>query len=345
VRAFLASSAMFWLDKYHIDGLRVNSVTSMLFLDYGRKAGEWLPNRYGGRENVEAIAFLKELNEAVYREYPDVQTIAEETTSWPMVSRPVYAGGLGFGMKWNLGWVHDTLAYFAQDPVFRKYHHGNLTLSLLYAFSENFVLALPHDEMAHGKGALVARMPGDEWQQFSNVRLLLGYMWSQPGKKLLFMGTEFGQADAWQSDQSLDWQSMAQPLHGGLMAWVRDLNRLYRSERALHQGDFSSQGFEWIDCHDFESSIVSFMRRDQRNEDNIIVVCNMAPMPRQNYIVGVPRGGFWQELLNSDAPIYGGSGMGNFGGVRAAPIAAHGRYHSLTIDLPPLGVVIMKSAG
>jgi len=345
VRAFLASSALFWLDKYHVDGLRVDTVDSMLYLDYGRKAGEWSPNRYGGKENLGAIAFLKELNEAVYGNYPDVQTIAEESTGWPMVSRPVYAGGLGFGMKWNMGWMHDTLKYFAQDPAFRKYHHGNLTSSLLYAFAESFVLPLSHDEVVNGKGALVAKMPGDDWQQFANLRLLQGYMWSQPGKKLLFMGGEFGQRREWQHQESLDWHLLQGPFHGGVMAWVRDLNRVYRSERALHECDFSSQGFEWIDCHDWESSIVSFMRRDQRNEENILVVCNFMPIPRQNYIVGAPRGGFWQEVLNSDAPIYGGSGVGNFGGVQAAPIAAHGRYHSLTLDLPPLGVVVMKSSG
>ncbi len=344
VRAFLASSALYWLDKYHVDGLRVDAVASMLYLDYGRKEGEWIPNRHGGKENLEAISFLKEFNEAVYRDHPDVQTIAEESTAWPMVSRPVYTGGLGFGMKWNMGWMHDTLRYFSQDPIFRKYHHGNLTFSILYAFAESFVLPLSHDEVVHGKGSLIGKMPGDEWRQFANLRLLLGYMWSHPGKKLLFMGGEFGQRREWQHEESLEWHLLEHPMHEGVTAWVRDLNRAYRRERALHEVDFSSSGFEWIDCQDWESSIVSFVRRDQRDEENVVVVCNMTPLPRFNYLVGAPRGGFWQEILNSDAAIYGGSGVGNLGGVEAASVAAHGRPHSLTLQLPPLGVVMLKNA-
>ncbi len=342
VRSFLMSSALFWLDKYHVDGLRVDAVASMLYLDYGRKAGEWIPNRHGGRENLDAMQFLRTLNEAVYRDHPDTVTVAEESTAWPMVSRPTYMGGLGFGMKWNMGWMHDTLKYFQQDPVFRKYHHGQITFSIWYAFTENFLLPLSHDEVVHGKGALIGKMPGDEWQQFANLRLLYGYMWAHPGKKLLFMGGEIGQRREWQHEESLEWHVLQYPLHGGLQRWVGDLNRCYRAEPALHQQDFTGDGFAWVDFHDAEESIVSFLRQGRNPQDTLLVVCNCTPMPRSNYTVGVPRGGYWKEVLNSDAAIYGGSGSGNLGGVDAAPVAAQGHYHSLALNLPPLGVVYLK---
>jgi len=341
VRSFLISSALYWLDKYHIDGLRVDGVASMLYLDYGRQAGEWIPNEHGGRENLAAMQFLRSLNEAVYRDHPDTLTIAEESTAWPMVSRPVYMGGLGFGMKWNMGWMHDTLQYFQQDPVFRKFHHEKLTFSIWYAFTENFVLPLSHDEVVHGKGSLIGKMPGDEWQQFANLRLLYGHMWAHPGKKLLFMGGEFAQRREWQHDESLEWHVMQYPLHGGMQRWMGDLNRCYRSEPALYQRDFSGDGFSWVDFHDWEDSVISFMRHGNRPEDSVLVVCNFTPVPRQNYVVGVPRGGYWKEIINSDAVIYGGSGMGNLGGVEAA----QGHYHSLSLNLPPLGVVYLKQAG
>jgi 1,4-alpha-glucan branching enzyme len=343
VRAFLMSSALFWLDKYHADGLRVDGVASMLYLDYARKEGEWTPNQYGGKEDIDAISFLRALNEAVYRDHPDVQTIAEESTDWPMVSRPIYAGGLGFGMKWNMGWMHDTLEYFKEDPVFRKYHHNEITFSIWYAFAENFMLPLSHDEVGNGKGSLIGKMPGDSWRQFANLRLLYGYMWGHPGKKLLFMGGEFGQRREWQHDESLEWHVLQFPEHGGVHAWVRDLNRAYRHEAALHQLDFEREGFEWIDCHDSEASVISFVRRDRHQDELVLVVCNFTPVPRLNYRIGVPRGGHWEEILNSDAPIYGGSGVGNFGGLEAAPVAAQGRFHSLSLNLPPLGVVYMKN--
>ncbi len=342
VRNFLGSSGLFWLDRYHIDGLRVDAVASMLYLDYGRRGGEWIPNRYGGNENLEAVSFLRSFNEATYRDYPQTQTIAEESTSWPMVSRPTYRGGLGFGMKWNMGWMHDTLAYFQQDPLFRRYHHNRLTFSIWYAFSENFVLPLSHDEVVHGKGSLIGKMPGDEWQQFANLRLLYGYMWGHPGKKLLFMGGEFGQRREWQHDESLEWHVLDYPLHAGVKRWVEDLNRFYREEPALFELDFSPEGFEWIDANDAENCVASFLRKAQDPQDVVLVVCNFTPVVRDNYRVGVPRGGHWQECLNSDAPLYGGSGQGNLGGADAAPLPAHGRYHSLNLRLPPLGVVFLK---
>ncbi len=343
VRSFLGSSALFWLDKYHIDGLRVDAVASMLYLDYGRKEGEWIPNQYGGKENLDAIHFLRSLNEAVYRDYPDVQTIAEESTAWPMVSRPVYLGGLGFGMKWNMGWMHDTLKYFNRDPLYRKYYHDQLTFSAIYAFHENFVLPFSHDEVVHGKGSLIGKMPGDEGQRFANLRALLGYMYGHPGKKLMFMGGEFGQVREWGHDASLEWHVLQYPLHQGVQNWVKDLNRCYRAEPALYEEDFSPDGFEWIDSHDWEESVLSFVRRDRGNGDIILVVCNFTPVTRENYRVGVPRGGYWRELLNSDAPYYGGGGLGNLGGSEAVPVAAQGRYHSLTLTLPPLSVVFLKS--
>jgi 1,4-alpha-glucan branching enzyme len=345
VRAFLLSSALFWLDRYHADGLRVDGVASMLYLDYARNEGEWQPNQYGGREDLDAVRFLRTLNEAIYRDHPDVQSIAEESTDWPMVSRPTYAGGLGFGMKWNMGWMHDTLEYFKEDPAFRKNHHAKLTFSLWYAFNENFLLSLSHDEVSTGKGSLLGRMPGDAWQQFANLRLLYGYMWGHPGKKLLFMGCEFGQRGEWSHDGCLDWDALGRPEHGGIYGWVRDLNECYRREAALHEVDFQQQGFEWVDCRDAEGSVISFLRRGATTRDVILVVANFTPTPRLNYRVGVPLGGYWRELLNSDAPIYGGTGVGNFGGMNATPVGAHGMYHSLLLSVPPLGVVFFKCKG
>ena len=343
VRNFLLSSALFWLDVYHFDALRVDGVASMLYLDYGRREGEWIPNRFGGRENLEAVEFLKQLNLAVYRDHPDTQTIAEESTAWPMVSRPVYLGGLGFGLKWNMGWMHDTLAYFQQDPVHRKYHHSRLTFSLWYAFTENFVLPLSHDEVVHGKGALIGKMPGDEWQQFASLRLLFGYMWTHPGKKLLFMGGEIGQRREWQHDASLEWHVLQYPLHAGVQHWVRDLNRLYRSTPALYELDFIEAGFSWVDCDDADVSVISFLRRSASGA-LALIVCNFTPVPRPHYRVGVPRGGRWHERLNSDAADYGGSGQGNLGALDAEPQGEHGHPHSLALRLPPLAVLILTPA-
>ncbi len=343
VRAFLLSSALFWMDRYHLDGLRVDAVASMLYLDYARKDGEWIPNRYGGRENLEAISFLRTLNEAVYREHPDAFTAAEESTAWPMVSRPTYLGGLGFGMKWNMGWMHDTLAYAKENPLHRKFHHGRLTFSLIYAFNENFMLPLSHDEVVHGKGSLIGKMPGDHWQQFANLRALYGYMWGHPGKKLLFMGGEFGQRREWTHDGELEWWVCERPEHAGLKRWIADLNRAYRSEPALWQVDFSHEGFEWIDANDAESSVIAFLRKPRQRGAPVAVVCNLTPVPRQNYVLGVPRGGAWREILNSDSKDYGGAGWGNFGVVEAAPLAAHGRPHSLTLTLPPLSSIFLRS--
>jgi len=344
VRSFLFSNALFWLDKYHVDGLRLDAVASMLYLDYGRKPGEWIPNKYGGHENLEAIGFLRQFNEAVYRENPDVQTIAEESTAWPMVSRPTYIGGLGFSFKWDMGWMHDTLEYMVKSPVYRKYHHNNLTFRLVYAFFENFILPLSHDEVVHGKGSLLGKMPGDDWQKFANLRLLLGYMYAQPGKKLLFMGGEFGQWREWSHEESLEWHLLQYLPHSGLQRWVSDLNRLYRSQPALHQLDLEQAGFEWVDCNDVEQSVVSLIRKGRSTDDAILVVSNFTPVPRFNYRVGVPNPGFWRELLNSDAKDYGGSGQGNLGGVEAAPIPSHGRPYSLTLTLPPLSTVFFKWA-
>jgi 1,4-alpha-glucan branching enzyme len=340
VRNFLASSALFWLDTYHIDALRVDAVASMLYLDYGRRAGEWIPNRFGGHENLEAVDFLKQLNLAVYRDHPDTQTIAEESTAWPMVSRPTYLGGLGFGLKWNMGWMHDTLKYFQQDPVHRKFHHNRLTFSIWYAFSENFVLPLSHDEVVHGKGSLIGRMPGDEWQQFAQLRLLFGYMWSHPGKKLLFMGGEFGQKREWSHEASLEWHVLQYPLHAGVQRWVRDLNRLYRETPSWYELDFSGGGFQWIDADDADTSVLSFLRLSAAGEP-ALTVCNFTPVPRTAYRVGVPRGGRWNERLNSDAAAYGGSGVGNLGGVEAVTPGAHGRPFALELRLPPLSAVIL----
>jgi 1,4-alpha-glucan branching enzyme len=342
VRSFLASSGRYWLDRYHIDGLRVDAVASMLYLDYGRKAGEWIPNRYGGRENLDAIEFLRFFNESVYRDFPDVQTIAEESTAWPQVSRPVYLGGLGFGMKWNMGWMHDTLNYFKNDPVHRKYHHDELTFSLWYAYHENFVLPLSHDEVVHGKGSLIGKMPGDEWQKFANLRLLFAYMWSHPGKKLLFMGCEFGQKREWTHEASLEWHVLQYPLHAGVQRWVADLNRVRNAEPALYQKDFANDGFRWISRTDWEQSVIAFVRQGDEAAAPVVAVFNFTPLPRENYRVGVPRGGRWREVLNSDAPLYGGSGSGNFGGADATPMPYDNFSHSLSLTLPPLGALFFK---
>jgi len=342
VRSFLLSGALFWLDRYHIDGLRVDAVASMLYLDYSRKPGQWVPNRFGGNENLEAITFLRRLNEEVYKHYPDVQTIAEESTAWPAVSRPTYVGGLGFGLKWDMGWMHDTLQYISRDPVHRRFHQNELTFRAIYAFTENFVLPLSHDEVVHGKGSLLTKMPGDDWQKFANLRMLFGYMYAQPGKKLLFMGGEFGQWAEWNHDTSLDWHLTQYGPHSGLQQWVADLNRVYRDEGALHQLDSNPSGFAWVDCTDAEASALSFLRCGYGHDDVILVVCNFTPVPRVGYRVGVPLGGYWKELLNSDAQEYGGSGMGNAGGVDAVEQPWHGRPFSLWLTLPPLSVVFLK---
>lgn len=342
VQNFLISNALFWLDKYHVDGLRVDAVAAMLYLDYGRREGQWVPNRYGGKENIDAIRFLRLLNERVYGEFPDVLMIAEESTAWPQVSRPTYVGGLGFGLKWNMGWMHDVLDYMSQDPVFRCYHHNQITFSLIYAFSENFVLPFSHDEVVYGKGSMLRKMPGDEWRKFANLRLLYGFMFGHPGKKLLFMGDEFGQWSEWNHDASLEWHLLENPFHAGLKRWVRDLNTLYRGAAALYELDFDPAGFEWVDCKDYQRSIISFLRRGRNPDDQVLFVCNFTPVVRQNYRVGVPREGSWKETLNSDAPLYGGSGQGNFGGLSAVPLSVHGRPFSLNMTLPPLGIVVFR---
>jgi 1,4-alpha-glucan branching enzyme len=342
IRSFLLSSALFWLEKYHADGLRVDAVASMLYLDYGRKEGEWIPNQYGGNENLGAIDFLRRFNQEVYKKFPDAQTIAEESTAWPMVSRPTYVGGLGFGMKWDMGWMHDTLEYMSRDPVHRKFHHDKLTFRMLYSFHENFVLPLSHDEVVYGKGALIRKMPGDVWQKFANLRVLLGYMYAQSGKKLLFMGGEFGQWSEWYHEASLDWNLLAYPFHEGLRKWVEDLNKVYREEKALHERDFEPGGFQWIDCNDSQQSTISLMRKGFHEDDTVIVACNFTPVPRHNYRVGVPEEGFWKEILNSDAPIYAGSSQGNMGGLEATPVPFHGLPCSLNLTLPPLGAVYLK---
>ena len=343
VRSFLQSSGMFWLDKYHIDGLRVDAVASMLYLDYARKHGEWVPNKHGGRENLEAVEFLQRFNEAAYRDFPDTVTIAEESTAWPMVSRPTSMGGLGFGMKWNMGWMHDTLDYFSHDPIHRRHHHGGLTFSLVYAFNENFVLPLSHDEVVHGKGSLIGKMPGDEWQQFANLRSLFGYMWTHPGKKLLFMGGEFGQRREWGHDGELEWGVAESGGHAGVQQFVADLNLVYRDEPALHQIDFAPEGFEWIVGGDAGNSVVAFLRKPaDKKAPPLLVVCNFTPVPRSDYVIGVPQPGFWKEILNSDAERYGGGGWGNLGGVESRNEPCAGRPHSLSLTLPALSVVVFK---
>jgi 1,4-alpha-glucan branching enzyme len=345
VQTFLLSSALFWLDKYHVDGLRVDAVASMLYRDYSRKEGEWIPNQYGGKENIEAIEFLRKFNAHVYREFPDTQTIAEESTAWPMVSRPTYIGGLGFGCKWDMGWMHDTLAYMQQDPFFRKYHHDKLTFRMLYAFGENFMLPLSHDEVVHGKGSLIGRMPGTSDQKFAGLRALLAYMWAQPGKKLLFMGGEIGQWMEWNHEGSLDWALLDFEQHAKIRLLVGALNWLYRSEAALHRCDHDPGGFEWIDVHDGEKNMISFLRKTLPGDEMIAMVFNFSPVVRTNYRIGAPKRGFWRELLNTDAQEFGGAGHGNFGGAETVPIPLHGRPYSLTLTIPPLGAVYLKWEG
>ncbi len=341
-RAFLMSSAMFWFDKYHIDGIRVDAVASMLYLDYSRKAGEWIPNEYGGRENIEAVDFIKRLNLEVYKNYPGVQMIAEESTAWPMVSRPTFTGGLGFGMKWNMGWMHDTIDYFSKDPIHRKYHHNQLTFSLSYAFTENFLLSLSHDEVVHGKGSLINKMPGDDWQKFANLRLLYGYLYGHPGKKLLFMGQEFAQRAEWNHDKELEWEVLQQAPHAQMQRWVKELNYFYKTEPALFDNDFDKDGFQWMDCRDWERGIISFMRSDTAKTHTILVVCNFTPVARTNYKIGIPMDGYWKEILNSDAKEYGGTGQGNLGGLESSPLPSQGRYNSLSLTVPPLSVLFFK---
>ena len=345
VRNLLLNSALFWLGQYHTDGLRVDAVASMLYLDYGRKKGEWIPNEFGGKENIEVISFLRKMNEAIYEKHPDVQTIAEESTAWPMVSRPTVLGGLGFGMKWNMGWMHDTLEYFSSNPVYRKYNHNKLTFSLVYAFHENFVLSLSHDEVVYGKKSLIGKMPGDDWQKFANLRLLFGYMYCHPGKKLIFMGGEIGQQREWNHEESIHWDLMKDPRHFELRRWVRDLNLFLASEPALYERDFETEGFEWIDTSDSEESVISFVRKGRSKDDLMLIVCNMTPVPRHSHRVGVPRSGLWKEILNSDAKEYGGSGQGNFGGVESVPVACNKRYNSVLLTLPPLGIVVFRWEG
>jgi len=343
VRSFLLSSGMFWLDKYHADGLRVDAVASMLYLDYSRKAGEWIPNKFGGRENLDAIDFLRQLNQEAYSAHPGIQMYAEESTAWPMVSKPTYLGGLGFGLKWDMGWMHDTLLYFSNDPIHRQYHQGTLTFRMIYGYTENFVLPLSHDEVVHGKGSLIGKMPGDEWQKFANLRLLFAYMFAQPGKKLLFMGDEFGQVREWTHETSLEWHVLQYPVHRGVQLWVEQLNRLYRSEPALHVFDADPGGFEWVDCNDTASSVLSLLRKGKSPKDTILAVFNFTPVPRQPYRVGVPSGGFWREILNSDGQEYGGTGWGNMGGKQAEEVPLHGRPYTLTLTLPPLGALFLKA--
>jgi len=338
VRSFLKSSALFWLERYHIDALRVDAVASMLYLDYSRKSGEWIPNEHGGRENLEAIELLRGLNEDVYREVPGVQTIAEESTAWPMVSRPTYLGGLGFGFKWDMGWMHDTLLYLSRDPVHRRHHHQELAFRMVYAFNENFVLPLSHDEVVHGKGSLLSKMPGDDWQKRASLRVLFGYMWTQPGKKLLFMGGEIGQLREWNHETGLDWHLLESPEHQGIQRWVRDLNTWYRGTPALHVADCDGVGFRWVDCNDAERSILVYSRHAP-DGGTVVVACNFTPEPRHNFRIGVDREGEWDEVINSDAPLYGGSGQGNLGRVRTSPVGAHDRPQSLNVTLPPLSVI------
>lgn len=342
VRNFLLNSALFWLDKYHVDGLRVDAVASMLYLDYSRQPGEWIPNQFGSHENLDAIEFLKEFNIVVHRDHPGVLTIAEESTAWTGVSRPTYTGGLGFSLKWNMGWMHDMLRYFSLDPVYRKHEHNHITFGLLYAFTENFVLVLSHDEVVHGKRALLDKMPGDLWQKFANLRALYGYMYGHPGKKMLFMGGEFGQWREWDHDSSLEWHLLEQDSHRGLHQWVRDLNRLYRTEPALHEVDFEWNGFQWTDYNDWEQSAVAFIRRARNADDFVICACNFTPVPRHGYRIGVSAPGRYRELLNSDAAAYGGGSVGNLGGVEAEPVPWHGHSYSVCLTLPPLAVVFLK---
>ena len=342
VQNYLISNALFWLDKYHIDGLRVDAVASMLYLDYSRKQNEWVPNRYGGRENLEAIDFIKRMNEVAHLRFPGVLTIAEESTSWPSVSRPTYLGGLGFSLKWNMGWMNDTLKYFSKEPVHRKYEHNKLTFSLLYAFTENFMLPFSHDEVVHGKNSLLHKMPGDMWQQFANLRLLYAYQYAHPGKKLLFMGQEFAQRNEWTEKHSLDWHLLQYESHRGVQRLVTDLNKLVKAEPALHEVDFEWQGFEWLDANDADNSVYSFIRRGKNQDEIIIAILNATPVVRYGYRIGVPRPGHYEEILNTDSATYGGSNVGNLGGMNAADHPCQGRVHSLALTLPPLGVVFLK---
>ena len=342
VQNFLLSNALFWLDKYHIDGLRVDAVASMLYLDYSRREGEWLPNQFGGRENLEAIAFLKRMNEVVHARHPGVLTIAEESTAWPAVSRPTYIGGLGFDLKWNMGWMNDTLRYFALDPIHRRFHHGELTFSMLYAFNENFVLPLSHDEVVHGKRSLISKMPGDDWSKFANLRLLFGYMYSHPGKKLLFMGSELAQWSEWRENGALEWDLLQYEPHRGIQRLLTDLNRLYQREPALHEVEFDWTGFEWLEVHDADASVLAFIRRASRPEDFLVIICNFTPVTRENYRVGVPEKGFYQEIINTDSSFYGGSNAGNAGGAAADPVPWNDREFSLKLILPPLSVLMFK---
>ena len=340
VRNFLISSAYYWLEEFHIDGLRVDAVASMLYLDYSRKEGEWLPNIHGGRENLEAIDFLRQLNDLTHGEHPGTVTMAEESTAWPQVSRPTWLGGLGFSMKWNMGWMHDTLEYFSQDPLFRRYHHDKLTFGLLYAFSENFVLPFSHDEVVHGKGSMRAKMPGDDWQKFANLRLLYSLMHTYPGKKLLFQGNDIGQWPEWNHDDEIDWAVLDYPLAEGLQRLVADVNRLYRERPELHRLDFDPEGFTWIDCHDTDNSVISYLRRDDQGR-HLLVVLNFTPVPRHGYRIGVPHHGSYRELLNSDSAYYGGSNLGNGGAIASEDLPWMGQPHSLVLILPPLGALIL----
>jgi len=342
VANFLLANARYWIDSFHIDGLRVDAVASMLYLDYSRKPGEWVPNQYGGNENLEAVAFLRRMNEVIFADNSGATTVAEESTAWPMVSRPTYLGGLGFGLKWNMGWMHDTLQYMAKEPIFRRHHLNNLTFGLLYAFTENFVLALSHDEVVHGKGSLLGRMPGDRWQKFANLRAYFAFMFGHPGKKLLFMGADIAQEREWSHERSLDWHLLGDPLHAGIQRLLGDLNRLYRNTPALHEIDFEPAGFAWIDCQDVDHSVVSFLRRGRRPEDVAVVVCNFTPVVHRGYRIGVPSGDFYVECINTDATEYGGSGVGNLGGVQAAAVPAHSHPWSVDLTLPPLAVLILR---
>ena len=342
VRSFLISNALFWLDKYHIDGLRVDAVASMLYLDYSRQEGQWIPNEYGGRENLAAISFLRKMNEVVHGIFPGVLTIAEESTSWPMVSRPTYLGGLGFSLKWNMGWMHDTLSYMAKDSLFRRFHHNQMTFGMLYAFHENFVLPISHDEVVHGKGSLLNKMSGDEWQKFASLRAYLGFMWGYSGKKLLFMGSEFGQWQEWNHDTGLEWQALDAPHHQGLQRFVRDLNLVYRDQPALYQADFDWSGFAWIDANDSDNSVFSFVRFAQDPDDFLLVICNFTPVIRENYRIGVPAAGVYRQLINSDLDIYGGSHAGSTHELATQPVRHHGKEHMLTLSLPPLATLFLK---
>ncbi len=343
VVSFLISNALYWLDVFHADGLRVDAVASMLYLDYSRKQGEWVPNVHGGRENLEALAFLRKLNETVYKEHPDVHVMAEESTDWPMVSKPTSLGGLGFGMKWDMGWMNDTLDYMQKDPIYRSHHLDRLTFRMIYAYHENFILPLSHDEVVHGKGSLLGRMPGDDWQKFANLRLLFGYMFTQPGKKLLFMGCEFGQWSEWNHEKSLDWHLLEHSPHRGVQLWVKHLNQLYRTERALYENDFSTDGFEWIDCNDSENCILIMLRKGNLPEDSLVIILNFTPVPREGYRLGVPHDGNWKEILNSDSKIFFGSGLENKSSCVADSTKWHGQPYSVCLTLSPLSVIILKN--